>query len=422
MLFRSLACLIFLLGFAPAARAVPLRDPTSPEALRVVVLVNANSPDSLAVARHYCQRRGIPQDNIVSLPMPLSETITWAEFVQTIWEPLAQALEAGAWVDWVGFTARDVAGRQVHVTNHHAVSYLVLCKGVPLRVSHNPDFVDKTLVQQLSQRAVQLQVNQASVDSELALMPQLRPPLAAYVPNPLYANQVPTQADYDSIFRVSRLDGPTQEAALGLVDRAMEAEARGLVGTAYVDSGGLYPEGDTWFEQTAQLLRAASFEVVQDKAPTTFPAELVLASPILYFGWYSGDINGPFALPRFRFPPGAIAYHLHSFSATTLRSATQGWAGPLVEKGAAVTFGNVYEPYLGLTMRPDVFVRALLRGWTVGAAGACAQPAQGWQNIMIGDPLYRPLLVNLDQQVRRIDTYDSTSQAHIRARNALRQK
>ena len=53
-----------------------------------------------------------------------------------------------------------------------------------------------------------------------------------------------------------------------------------------------------------------------------------------------------FTLPKVEFMPGAFAYHLHSFSATTLRSASQGWCGPLLAKGATCTMGCVYEPYL----------------------------------------------------------------------------
>ncbi len=43
----------------------------------------------------------------------------------------------------------------------------------------------------------------------------------------------------------------------------------------------------------------------------------------IYAGWYDGDVSGPFAAPKVEFMPGAFAYHLHSFSADTLRSTTQ---------------------------------------------------------------------------------------------------
>jgi len=39
----------------------------------------------------------------------------------------------------------------------------------------------------------------------------------------------------------------------------------------------------------------------------------------LYYGWYAGNVAGPFSQPGFKFVPGAIAAHIHSYSAATLR-------------------------------------------------------------------------------------------------------
>jgi uncharacterized protein (TIGR03790 family) len=55
---------------------------------RVLILANRDNGESLAVARHYAERRGLPESSIVALPMPLTEQITWPEFVTSIWNPL----------------------------------------------------------------------------------------------------------------------------------------------------------------------------------------------------------------------------------------------------------------------------------------------------------------------------------------------
>lgn len=73
-------------------------------------------------------------------------------------------------------------------------------------------------------------------------------------------------------------------------------------------------------------------------------------------------ISGPFAEEGFRFKPGAIAAHIHSFSASTLRDPVAGWCGPLLERGASATLGTVYEPYLMLTTHPDKFQSRLMKG------------------------------------------------------------
>jgi hypothetical protein len=120
---------------------------------------------------------------------------------------------------------------------------------------------------------------------------------------------------------------------------------------------------------------------------------------VLYFGWYAQDLNGPMALPGFRFPAGAIALHIHSSSAQTLRSTTAGWCGPLVGRGVTATFGNVFEPYLEFTLQPQMLLRALMKGRNLGDAAFYATPALSWETIVIGDPLYRPFLVSTEAQM-----------------------
>jgi len=89
--------------------------------------------------------------------------------------------------------------------------------------------------------------------------------------------------------------------------------------------------------------------------------------------------------------PGAFAYHLHSFSANTLRSTTENWCGPLLAKGATCTMGCVYEPYLSGTPNVAAFLaRWTLSRFTFGEASWAAQPFLSWQTTVIGDPLYRP--------------------------------
>jgi tetratricopeptide (TPR) repeat protein len=89
--------------------------------------------------------------------------------------------------------------------------------------------------------------------------------------------------------------------------------------------------------------------------------------------------------------PGAFAYHLHSFSAASLRSTNEFWVGPLLAKGATCTMGCVNEPYLAGTPNVAVFLARLIAGgFTFGEAAWAAQPVLSWQTTVVGDPLYRP--------------------------------
>ncbi len=110
----------------------------------------------------------------------------------------------------------------------------------------------------------------------------------------------------------------------------------------------------------------------------------------LYFGWYDWSVSGPFLNPRFKFRKGAVAMHLHSFSAEQLANAAKNWSGPLLERGAAVTIGNVYEPYLHLTHDFGILHQRLLAGDCWVEACWMAMPVTSWQAVVLGDPLYRP--------------------------------
>jgi len=128
-----------------------------------------------------------------------------------------------------------------------------------------------------------------------------------------------------------------------------------------------------------------------DNTPDLFPASFPMSQIALYAGWYADTVCGPFQLPKVEFMPGAFAYHLHSFSADTLRSASQRWCGPLLARGATCTMGCVYEPYLSLTPNVAMFLERFTIGqFTFGEAAWASQPALSWQTTVVGDPLYRP--------------------------------
>ncbi|MGB2352059.1 MAG: hypothetical protein ACPH9O_10590, partial [Akkermansiaceae bacterium] len=65
---------------------------------------------------------------------------------------------------------------------------------------------------------------------------------------------------------------------------------------------------------------------------------------------------------------------------------------PILAKGAAATLGNVHEPYLHLTHHFDIFHDRLIRGFSLVEAAYMALPVLSWQNVVLGDPLYRPYL------------------------------
>ncbi len=387
--------LTVLLALSVQERLTAAVDADAPVEKRVIIVANSKLAESVALARHYAARRAIPPENIIALPMPALETVGWPEFIETVYQPLQDELTARGWLQGTGSSLKDVVGRKRYAFVGHHISHLVTCRGVPLRIEHS---------EALSAEAKPFTNNEAfrtnrgAVDAELALLAASGYPINAYVPNPLFQKERPTWLQLNKVVKVARLDGPDWEQARALVDLALEAETRGLIGRAYVDIGGPHAEGDVWLEAVAKQLEELDFDSTVDRQPATLPAEARFDAPVFYFGWYAWDVAGPFLKKDFRFPPGAVALHIHSFSAETLASRDLRWCGPLLARGVTATFGNVYEPYLTFTHHPHLLMRALARGENLGDASFHALPALSWQQVVIGDPLYRPFKQSFARQ------------------------
>ncbi len=363
----------------------------------VVVVYCKKSAESRAVADYYALQRGVPEKQIIGLDLeaPMN-AILRPDYETRVQDPLIATLrERGL----MKFSTRDIAstnGLPAHKAYHcteSKVRYLLLAWGFPYRIYEDPRWVPNTATNIQGE----LRRTEASVDSELTLLPRTGEyPLMSAFPNPFFGQ---TNSAYyhptNGVMLVTRLDGPTPELAKGLVDKALHAEAHGLMGNAYIDlrnitSGG-YKTGDEWITNAATTCKRFGFSTFVDNRPETLPESFPMSQIALYFGWYSWSADGPFTRPEVEFMPGAIAYHIHSFSAADLRSRTANWVGPFVSKGATVTMGCVAEPYLGLTPNPHYLLELLAaRRFTLGEAGVGCQPCLSWMNVVVGDPLYRP--------------------------------
>jgi uncharacterized protein (TIGR03790 family) len=384
----SRAC--WLAALSLAAGVLTLRGAEGGEA--VVVIYNSRMPESKDVAEHYAARRLVPADRVIGLELPGGETMSRAEYRQQLQEPLLEYLERKKL--FVYPPTEAVTNATDLKPGAATVRYAVLCYGVPLRIAEDPSLAEAGA----DKLADGLRRNGAAVDSELCTLPVKHPsqPLTGIKPNLLYGTTHPQWLDpTNGLLLVARLDGPSAAIARALVDKAMEAESNGLWGRGYFDLRGLtngpFKEGDDWIGAAAETTRRFGFETVVDNKPETFAAAFPMSQIALYAGWYDGTVSGPFTRPKVEFMPGAFAYHLHSFSAQSLRTTTQHWCGPLLAAGAAATMGCVDEPFLDGTPNVDLFFsRWLPGGFTFGEAAYACQRVLSWQTTVIGDPLYRP--------------------------------
>ncbi len=198
------------------------------------------------------------------------------------------------------------------------------------------------------------------------------------------------------VMMVSRLDAPTPKIVRRMIDDAVAVERVGLSGKCYFDTRPL-KKNDAYRRYNLDLMRL--FHLVRDK--TDLPARVHLGPGVfprgscddaaLYCGWYSLAKY----VPAFTFRRGAVAAHIASFEMISLRSKTKNyWCAGLLYDGVAATFGPTAEPYLESFPSATRFFGLLLTGETLVECFYETSPFLSWQQVLLGDPLYRPFAKN----------------------------
>ncbi|QDU18501.1 TIGR03790 family protein [Urbifossiella limnaea] len=380
----------------------------------VVVVANKTVPESVRVAEHYLAKRKVPAANLVLLDLPAAEDISRADYDSRLAGPLRKAL----------------------AERKDAVKVILTVYGVPLRVGRqDPGADEKAALAKLApeldaarkavealekdkadpkdvaaarekrdaldrkRRNLSHDESHAAVDSELMLLWWDRYPLDRWVPNPLYfqGSERYRKASPPAVM-TCRLDGPTPQTATRLVDDALAVEEKGLTGRVVIDARGIRfdPKGkdtghgyagyDESMRETATLFGKTPLPVTLDDKEPVLPAGAA-KGVALYCGWYSHanfvDCCG--------YERGAIAWHLASSEATTLRRPdSKVWCPNLLKKGVAATLGPVAEPYTVGFPKPAEFFGFLAAGDTLIEAYARSALFCSWMTVLVGDPLYRP--------------------------------
>lgn len=369
---KKLLPLLVLFCFALSQAQAILR----PE--HVVVVYNEASALSKECAEKYAQVRAIPKSHLLPLNIAVKKRdITHEEFDKLIREPL-RAMAPSRKLQYAGDSRFAM----------YPIYAMVLMPDMPLRIKATP--VEK------GQKSIPWpQTDASSVDSELSLLGAVRYSRKGMRRNDYYKKDESLMGQGYPLLSVCRIDSPHPDVSRRMVSTPKQVESKGgLKGSTLVDWGGPYAAGDKTFISIAQRCVALGQQFYVQPLKTTFETAYPLPKDCsMYFGWYSQNANGPFSAgqkqPQFNFKPGAVAMHLHSFSATSI-SDKAAWVGPLLMKGAAVTSGNTWEPYLAGTLALDIFHDRLLKGYCVAEAALMSTPSSSWQGVVFGDPLYRP--------------------------------
>jgi uncharacterized protein (TIGR03790 family) len=387
------------------------------------------------VAEHYCQRRGVPADHVLAFDLPTGEDVSRADFNSRLREPLRAVLKDRREQPRILVTVYGVPLR-VGPEEPSAAEKAQLAELQPqlaraeeeqkqaqervttleAQAKKDPpaDLADQLRKARADRDAAAASLrglqgrqrhlghaeSQAAVDSELSLLWWEGYELRRWQVNPNHF-QVPDarRQARPPVVMVSRLDGPTAAIARGLVDQALAAEEKGLAGKVYVDARGIKydPKADAGFgyggydeslREMARLLeKEAGLPVTLDDQPGLF-APGSCPDCALYCGWY--------ALANYvdccRFVPGAVAYHIASAEAVSLRDPkAKYWCKCLLEQGVAATLGPVAEPYTIGFPKPAEFFGLLVTGrYPLVECYYRTLLLNSWMTVLIGDPLYNP--------------------------------
>ncbi|MCY2939433.1 MAG: TIGR03790 family protein [Planctomycetota bacterium] len=409
-LFCSLIAAAF--GFCPAAFAL---DPAE-----VVVIANKSVPDSIEVAEHYLAKRQVPRGNLILLDLPKGEDMTRKEYDEKLAGPLREALQARKKQVKVLLTVYGVplrVGGQEQTPEEKAGFDLLTPRLEVIRkeiaeLEKNktaPGSADRIKAAQAALAPLQQQQarfthpeSHACVDSELMMLWVGKYPLERFLPNPMHWQFPASKRQPGKIFLMTaRLDGPSKDIAKRLVDDAVAVEqAGGLQGKAYIDARGLAYKADKpgetgtglegydeSYREAAAVLKKAGIETVLDDKPEIFKADSC-PDTALYSGWYALANY----TPACKLNRGAVAWHLASYEAATLRDPkSRVWCVGLLRDGAAVTLGPVAEPYTVGFPKPEEFFGFLVTGEdTVVECYAKTALLVSWMTVFVGDPLYNP--------------------------------
>ena len=189
-----------------------------------IVVYNSDLPESVALAKFYAEKRGIARDHLVPLACPKEEEISREEYDTTIAEPLRAVFKERQW-----WKLRENPEHPEVVSN--SIRFVALIKGVPLKIRAATAYPgDKPAAGEAGNR------NEASVDSELALLAAFRREISGAVNNVYFQSYRPI-AEFDGpvLMLVCRLDAPDASTVRRMIVDAIATEKSGLWGRAYVD-------------------------------------------------------------------------------------------------------------------------------------------------------------------------------------------
>lgn len=328
----------------------------NPAARHVLIIANGAVPPSASLAREYARRRGVPSGNIVLVSSTDREEMTRKEYDRDIEGVVRRALQA-------------VPG---------PIDYLLIMKGVPIRIREGGYSVDATL---------------AGMDLP---NPPIKKPLEAEIRKAIspYFNRNETFSHAKfGLYLTTRLDGYSYAQASRLIDLSLSAKPETgpfLLDEAANRKGEGYSYIQDGLARAAEILRAKGKGAILDTRPEFAAPSDRLAG---YCSWGSND--GHFSAElyhKLKFKPGALAETFVSTSGRTFLPTEGGQSliADLIAQSVTGVKGYVSEPFTFALAKPDILFDRYTSGFNLAESFYMASPVVKWKDVVIGDPLCSP--------------------------------
>ena len=328
--------------------------------LNVMVVVDPNSPNSLALGNYYCEKRHVPPQNVVRLANWTGGNIAWTrgQFQTALLNPLLSQISACG------------LGSQI--------DFVLLSVDIPYEVVETDS------------------VNSTTAVLYYGFKPNIAPPQETMSCSlPLFSSN--SYSFSEAVFRDSPPDTAPPNAFLAMMLTASNLAAAKLTVDQGLASDGTFPTAPVYLAMTSDSQRTARQVLFSDALfDTRINGNMTVIitnqdSPLGLsglLGYQTGAAQ--FNLQPSTFIPGAIADSLTSFGGQLFQPNGQTSLLAFLAAGATASYGTVLEPCVHLEKFPsprDYFYQA--RGFSI-AESYYQSLSNPYQGLLVGEPLASP--------------------------------
>ena len=338
----------------------------------VALIINTASDSSVIIGEYFAAARGIPEEHILRIDAPTSETINDAQF-----EGLRKQIES------------LLLGRNLV----DSINYLVTTKGLPLRVNRpSGDTANAALT-----------ARRASVESELML---ILGPVADSIGNVAWfyhdygfnSRNRHFSRSNEGFYLVTRLDAYTVDEVKRMIDNSGPNRLIDPDSVLFVldrEPGARDASFDQSQQIAAQILQNRGWRVLLNSDSVYVTDQ---TNVIGYASWGSNDrYHAPFAehaIPRNTWSPASLAETFVSTSARSLQPGTsygQSLIADWIAEGVTGAKGYVFEPFTVALAYPHVYMDRYTdetqgRAYNMAESFAMASRTLSWMEVVLGDP------------------------------------